>query len=204
MASASRPVVGSSSSQSGAGLAMRRASAKRRRWPAESRRQGQSASGARRKWVERRARRAAAAHAGPEGERLADRQHALQRVVMADEMESPAMRRRVVGDRDALPGDDTRLGPREPGQEAQEARLAAAVGAGQHESAVGRERKGKPGEDQPLASPAGDIRADQSICRLGRGERRRHGGRDDATRCPAIPPKNDGPGGGRGAGAVSI
>ena len=89
-AAASSAVVGSSSSQSGRGATRSRASATRRFCPADSARTGKSATWARPSRASaaqpRRARAIAAEHAGPEGEILARRQRALQRVGVAEVM----------------------------------------------------------------------------------------------------------------------
>ena len=79
---------GSSSSQSGAWLATSRASARRRRWPADRKRHGVAAAPVRPKCAERFGRRRRApAHSRPEGQGLARGQGRLQRVGMADEMQ---------------------------------------------------------------------------------------------------------------------
>ena len=79
--------------------------------PAESKRQGQSASAARPKRSSAGTDRAAAAHAGPEGQCLRHCQRRLHRVVMADEMQPRPMRRRVVAHGHAVPGEACRPPP---------------------------------------------------------------------------------------------
>ena len=165
IASASRPLMGSSRSQSGAALAMSRASARRRRWPADSSRHGQSARPAEAEALERRRDIARPPHPGPEPEHLRGGQPRLERVLMADEMEARPMRARILGDRAAVPGEAARFGRRQPGHQPQQARLAAAIGAGEQQSLSGGNGEIEPGKDQPLAAPAGEAAS-------GKGRRR--------------------------------
>src|SRR5690349_10797828 len=74
----------------------------------------------------------------PEGEILAHRQRRLHRILVADETDPGAMRGRIVADRRAVPEEAAILGRRQPGEEPQEARLAAAVRPQKEERAAAR------------------------------------------------------------------
>src|SRR5450432_2880784 len=84
---------------------------------------------------ERRPRgwRGPAAEGTPEGNRFERGQHGLHRVLMADEMQPRPMRGWVPRDWRAVPGEGAGFGGQQPGHQAQQARLAAAVGAAEDE-----------------------------------------------------------------------
>ena len=66
---------------------------------------------------------------------------------MADVKQPGAMGIGIVDDRRAIPGQIPRRRPGETGQQAQQARLTAAVGAAQHQGLPGIEGEAEPLED---------------------------------------------------------
>ena len=134
-----------------------RASASRRRCPADSQRHGQSAMPSRAKAASARSstadpRPASAAQRRPEDQRLARGQGRLHRVVMADVVEPRVMRRRGRAATGAPPQESRPGGGREqPGDEAQQARLAAAVAPVSTSAPPAPRRNESPAKDQPLA-----------------------------------------------------
>ena len=157
--------VGSSSSHSGAGAANSRASASRRRCPADSQRHGQSAIASSAKSGKRliehrcRGRQVTPAQGRPEGKHLPRRQrrlssrrdgrHSVTARMMGREIaRQPACRPMTIF---------RRWGPAASASEPQQARLAAAIGAGQHQRAAGRQPERDAGKDQPLAAAASEI-----------------------------------------------
>ena len=185
--SASSATVGSSSSQSGAADTAMRARASRRRWPADRNRAGRSASAARpnsssagpisprpgrkRRQAEQFERRAdfapARAEGCPETQILGHRERQLHRVEMTHEMKPCRMRVAVLRDVGALPFDATGNRREEPGHDPQQARLAAAVGAGQHQGFAGSEREVEFGEHPAVAANAGQRAAREQCRRIG-------------------------------------
>ncbi len=112
--------------------------------------------------VERRVDRRAAAHPGPECQRLGHGQRRLQRIGMTDEMKPRAVPRRVLGNRLAVPRELSFRGRRQPRHEAQEARLAASVGAGKDKRAGWRHGKVESRKHHPLAAPASQAAAGET------------------------------------------
>src|SRR5262249_36586033 len=94
--------------------------------------------------VECRVRRTAvaAAESAPEERRFVHRQNRLPRILVPDEMQPGTVRRRVLGDGDAVPFEPAALRRQQPGHEAEKTRLAAAVGADEEERIAGPEREG--------------------------------------------------------------
>ena len=164
--SPSSAAVGSSSSHIGAGDATSRASASRRRCPADSQRHGQSAMRVepeRGRAPRRAAPRDAAHRAAPPRTHSVSRggQRRLDRVEMADIVEPGAMRLAVVGDRAAAPEQPAR---RRRGQRRRQRRSRldlplplAPVSTSAPPAADGT----RPGEHQPLAAAAGEASRDQ-------------------------------------------
>ena len=159
-------LAGSSSSHSGAGAAISRASASRRRWPADSQRHGQSATRSRAKAARaldgrRRARQSRPRIAAQKARVSRGVMAGFTRILMADIMQRARDARR---DRAATGAPPQRAGRRP----AQQRRRAAAAGSTcrcrWRRSAPARRpaaRRNEPGKDQPLAAPAGEILGDQ-------------------------------------------
>ena len=183
------PVRGSSSSHSAAGLATSRASARRRRCPAESSRHGQSASA-----LQARTARAPRQHRappripGPEAQRLRHGQHRLHRIVMADEMQPRAM-----GGGVALSGSPSQArrpasGRLSPAISRSRLDLPLPLGPVSTSAPPGRQREIEPGEDQPLAAPAGEARPAKPRTAEGSGAKER-ACRQDGGEVRAIMPR---------------
>src|SRR5207248_3187363 len=79
-------------------------------------------------------------------------------VVVANEMPPLAMRRRIGGDRRTVPFEPPGDRRQQPGHDAQEARLAAAVGTGEDERIARRQREGEAGENGAVAAAAGELK----------------------------------------------
>ena len=135
----------------------------RRRWPADRKRAGTSASAVRPNAASGRADAAfvAAVQAGPERDVLRHGQQRLHGVEVADVTERAVPRLAVVAHLPPAPGERSRGPRREPGEQAQEARLAAAVGAAQHQRAALADAEVETGEHQPLAALASQSVAGQ-------------------------------------------
>jgi hypothetical protein len=109
--------------------------------------------------------------AAPESEVLRRGQSGLQGIEMAEEGQAPAMVLRLLGDRRTGPEKLAPDGTQQPRHQAQQARLAAAVGTAQQEHAAGSEVEIEMLEDEPLAPPAEQVAAGEG----GGGEVLGHG-----------------------------
>src|SRR5262249_59812657 len=95
------------------------------------------------------------AQSGPKSQCLARRQPRFDAVLMADIMQPGTMPGDVVGDCRCAPGEPTSHRLDQAGEEPQQARFAAAVGARQNQGAADRQPEAEPTEDQPVPTPAG-------------------------------------------------
>src|SRR6516162_2580891 len=80
---------------------------------------------------------------------------------MTDIVQAGAMLGDIAGDRRASPGEPAGGRREQAGQKPQQARLATAVGSGQHQRAARRQAEREPGEDQALAATACEVLGDQ-------------------------------------------
>jgi hypothetical protein len=114
----------------------------------------------------------------PEGEFVAQPLAGLERRIMAEEPPCAAT------------FDAAGFGCQQPGEQAQQARFAAAVGAFDGQRATGFDAKGDAAEQQAIAAPAGKIGGDKGFGRHAADARRSWPGIEADLAALPCPPKS--------------